>query len=871
VYRFHATCVVLRHTRCSPNNRGVIAMRGNMSSHAYDVFISYQSGDLKLAEDLHQRLVEQGFRVWFDKARLSPGCNWHTEIEAGCEASRVLLPIVTPRWRTSEWTKFETYGAETVIPLHYEGEWNAVATPPLMRYQAFDFRNPATADWTKFFASIRTLLAQPAPQKAERIAHLRYWANPYFVGREVELNTIHEALHRNPTAALTQGSVQAIAALGGVGKTTLARQYAEKFWRLYPQMFWVDARTNLVSEFARLAEILKPGLAITDEAEKARLALRILNDRTPRLLILDNAEDEEAVQAWIPKIGGCHTIITSRFTAWSAAIATCYIDVLEPGPARQLLLKRAGREPTPANNAACDRLAEKLGWLPLALEQAAAYIREQGPDFSFEDYLRLYDQATHDLLAEGVLGSTEYPDSVITTWKATIAKLAPSARAILRLSAFLAPELIPTEMLIKSAAMIRERATEFTETVRPDQQTTSSSDELYVRNGLKNLFRYAMITTHGQEFSVHALLQTVERFDTPDPRRPGWIEQAVETVATYGPENAHDYRTWPIWNQLQSHAALLWEEMQADSRVKPNLKLLTGLEHLYFGKGLYAKTLLIAQKALEIEERSLDPDHADIASRLLTVGESLRVMNRLTEAEPLFRRAIEIKRKHYGPNHQEVASSINYLAMVLEGMSKFEEAEKLYQQALEIYKAADDPNQSDLVKCLINLASLYKEMGKYVQAEPLCQQVIEIFRTFLGEDHPNYPLALLNLAQLYGKMGNYAAAEPLCQQALGIWRTALGENHPYYAISLNEIAFHVYVPKHNWNEAEKFYRRAIELMATQNNEIELANMQLNLCTVLHQSGKAVDDGEVRRLTELLEQAHDKRAEKGKKILQDRGA
>src|ERR1051325_8471296 len=202
----------------------------------YDCFISYASLDLPLAESLHARLTQAGFSVWFDKARLNPGCNWHREIEQACESSRVVLPILTPRWKRSEWTRYETYGAEAVIPLLVEGRWEEVSTPPLAPLQNHAC---ALADDT-LFAAIRERLAQPPPEKAPRVARLKYRPNPYFVGRDETLVEIHEKLHRNPTTALTQGRVEAVTALGGVGKTTIAREYAEKFWRCYRQMFWVD-------------------------------------------------------------------------------------------------------------------------------------------------------------------------------------------------------------------------------------------------------------------------------------------------------------------------------------------------------------------------------------------------------------------------------------------------------------------------------------------------------------------------------------------------------------------------------------------------------------------------------------------------------
>ena len=138
-----------------------------MATDSYDVFISYHSSDIKYAEELNEKLVAQKFRVWFDKTRLKPGSNWHAEIEKGCEASRIVLPVLTPKWQKSEWTKFETYGAEAVIPIHYEGDRKEITPPPITRYQNFtiDVTDPKKTDWSKLYKSIRSLLNKPVPQK----------------------------------------------------------------------------------------------------------------------------------------------------------------------------------------------------------------------------------------------------------------------------------------------------------------------------------------------------------------------------------------------------------------------------------------------------------------------------------------------------------------------------------------------------------------------------------------------------------------------------------------------------------------------------------------------------------------------------------
>jgi hypothetical protein len=180
-----------------------------------------------------------------------------------------------------------------------------------------------------------------------------------------------------------------------------------------------------------------PVFAMLKDADKAAWVRTEFNqpDRPLRLLILDNAEDEASVREWIAKSGNCHTLLTSRFTAWSPGVETCPVWILQPEPALELLLRRSGR----ASDEACGAVAGKLDYLPLALEHSAAYVAEQRPGFGFADYLRLYESHERALLEQRAPGSTEYPDALFLTWTATIGKLSAGARAVLRLCSFLAP------------------------------------------------------------------------------------------------------------------------------------------------------------------------------------------------------------------------------------------------------------------------------------------------------------------------------------------------------------------------------------------------------------------------------------------------
>jgi hypothetical protein len=131
------------------------------------VFISYASGDVARAAALHARLTAAVFEVWFDKARLVPGCDWHKDIEAGREAARVILPLLTPRWQHSPWTKYETYASDAVIPVLAEDKPDAVMPPPLRRWNAHAL-DPLRADdaaWGSLFSALRAKLAEPVPER----------------------------------------------------------------------------------------------------------------------------------------------------------------------------------------------------------------------------------------------------------------------------------------------------------------------------------------------------------------------------------------------------------------------------------------------------------------------------------------------------------------------------------------------------------------------------------------------------------------------------------------------------------------------------------------------------------------------------------
>lgn len=768
-----------------------------------DCFLSYASADRAIASQVYKLLESAGITVWFDRAQLGEGVDWRREIERACESSRIVIPILTPNWRLSEWTRYETYGAALVIPLLAEGEFEATAPPPLRRWQAARLDN-----LQGLITAIRAHLDTPNPgetaaeSKAARVAHLRYRPAAHFVGRHDLLTSLHERLFAHTGAALTQrGSVQAITAMGGIGKTTLARQYAEVFWRCYRQMFWVDCREGMEAGFARVHDHLRPNPAFREMsvAERASWALNELSQtvaRPLRLLILDNAEDEDEVADWIPKTGHCHTIITSRFTGWSQGIETCPVWLLPKEPALELLLKRAGREataPAPEQEAAT-RVAERLGYLPLALEQAAAYVGARA-DFSFDDYLRMYEASEHKFLQRKERGATDYPDSVYLTWHATMQRLSAGAKDLLQLHAFLAPTPFPVSMYVKGA-----------EFVAPGSGLV---EEYEIREWVQELIVYSIARDSGQDsIQVHALVQSVVRHALGDGHAQTPIFRRIADLflkASPNPEIHKD--SFLAWHLLTPHAQKL-----CNSEALPDLtlaRLQSGFAQAQEYAGKLTSAIALRRAATPVLEAHLGADHRETLAATNNLALSLNHEGRVGEAEVLLRLVFQARERTLGRDDPETLTAAANLGSVLDAKGNIDEAGALHRQVVEAAQCALGPEDPKTLLFLQYLASWQCSRGNLVEAEALSIGILETTRRLRGPNHTDTIGALFTLGDVLSAKGHYREAEQLRQLA---WQTSIrvyGEEHPNtlnakgsVACELQNLGLYL--------EAEAHYREILE-------------------------------------------------------------
>ena len=595
-------------------------------------------------------------------------------------------------------------------------------------------------------------------------------ASRFFVGREALLAHLHERL--------AAGGAAALHGLPGVGKTQTALAYAARHRADYRAVFWVRAATreDLVAGFGALAALLDlPEKAAVEQDIAVAAARRWLERETGWLLIFDNADDLALAREFLPARSTGRSLLTTRDPATRALAEPLAVDCLPPEVGALFLLRRAGRlgsaEPLadapPSDRDTAETLARELGGLPLALDQAGAYLDTM--QLAVGEYLERYREAGRALRA--LQGGLADHGSVAATFALAFAQVEnsdPAAAALLRLGAFLDGGGIPEELFAGAA----------------DDLGPALGPALASPLGLDDRCRAAsrLSLLHRDPdhrlLLIHPVVQDALRDGLDDDARAGWSERAVRLVDRAFPEVEFD--NWPDCERLlpQALACAGWIARDASPTLDA-ARLLNQAGFYLRERARYDEAEPPHRRALAIRERALGPDHPATAQSLNNLALLYRDQGRLAEAEPLWQRALAIFEQALGPEHPLTALSLNNLAALYHDQGRPDEAEPLYRRALAIRERALGPDHPDTATGLNNLAALYHAQGRLAEAEPLFERALALRERALGPAHPDTAQSLNNLALLYHDQGRLDEAEPLCRRALAIFERALGPEHPH--------------------------------------------------------------------------------------------
>ncbi len=839
-----------------------------------DFFISYNSADRAWAVWIDWLLRDSGYSTIIQANDFRPGENFVLGMHQALSAARQTLLVLSQNFLDAEFTQPEwaatfvhdpTGKQRKLIPVRVKecappGLFAAIVYIDLvgkdedaarslllegvkerteLTLQATPaFPGTATSSFTKPEKFSKALEAPPQfPGSLARIWNITHHRNPHFTGREELLADLHAALTTQNSAALTQ----ALAGLGGVGKTQLALEYAYRHASAYDIVWWLRAEetATLAADFAALSQPLAlPEKDAADQNLIVQSVLHWLNQHPNWLLIFDNAQDARDLRPYLPHSRLGRVLITSRNANWSGTAHAFGVKTFSPEEAAAFLCARTGQ----SDAATATALAHELGYLPLALEQAAAYMT--AAQKSLADYVALFRQHQQKILERGK-PATDYPFTVATTWELAFERVAvqcPAAVELLNLCSFLAPEAIPRGLLSQG---LREVAAE--------TQLEGLAEELTFDDAIMALRNYSLIEAQSETLALHRLVQAVTREKLSVEEKKRWAEAALLTIDRAWPSGTFDIRAWPDCARLLPHAyavdehcarfgiasedlaallnrmgfylygranyseaeplfcrSLAIREQQLGPLHPDVAQSLNNLAELLRAQGKYDEADPLSRRSLAIREQQLGPEHPDVALSLNNLAELLRTQGKYIEAEPLYRRSLAIREQQLGPEHPDVATSLNNLAALLESQGKYSEADPLYRRSLAIWEKQLGPEHPDVATSLNNLAGLLKSQGKYSEADPFYRRSLAIREQQLGPEHPDVAQSLNNLAALLESQGKYSEAEPLSRRSLAIREQQLGPEHPHVATSLNNLAG-LLESQGKYSEAEPLFRRAVEI------------------------------------------------------------
>ncbi len=518
----------------------------------------------------------------------------------------------------------------------------------------------------------------PRSRKQEFCAppwNVPFQRNPYFTGRADILKKLHNALKSDKAAALAQ----AISGLGGIGKTQTAVEYTYQYRNEYNAVLWVkaDSREALISDYAALVHVLD--LPEKDAKEQKLIAVAVrrwLENNSGWLLVFDNADEPGLLEDYIPINHKGHILLTSRAQLFDKLGISKPVELqkMPPDEAKEFLLKRTGRrDPLQAENEAILKIAEELDYLPLALEQAGAYIKELKSGFS--NYLSSYRTRGLDMFKKHPPVTGKYPKSVATTWLLNFEEVEKTSKAsaeLLTASAFLNPDNIPFELIIKGAPELGETISSVVKGIEKDPLVL---DEL-----LLPLTKYSLISRDASAYSIHRLVQTVIRDRIGKDAERVWAERTVKAINRAFP--AVEFSNWYLCERLVPHAQAGYELIRKwGFEFEEAAILLNDAGFYQYERALYSEAEPMYRRALEIREKSLGKDHPDVATSLNNLAELYRAQGKYAEAEPMYRRALEIFEKSIGENHPNVATVLENLAILLRQTNREAEAQEMEERA----------------------------------------------------------------------------------------------------------------------------------------------------------------------------------------------
>ncbi|KAF2679034.1 TPR-like protein, partial [Lentithecium fluviatile CBS 122367] len=595
--------------------------------------------------------------------------------------------------------------------------------------------------------------------------------------------------------------------LDQIRKSQLAIERCYQTADEYPEtwVFWVHASLadRIEQSYRDIADQVRLAGRNDPQADVFKLVHNWLrNEKNGKwLLVLDNADEAAPLtlpasndpktqasarprflSSYLPQSKNGSVLVTSRTRSVALQLVEegdiLSIEPMDDTSGQELLRKKLGAE---VDEDRIAELARALEFMPLALVQAAAYIRQRAPRCSVRQYLEEFYKS--DKKRTGLLEydggrlrrDEEAKNSILITWQISfehILQARRSAADLLSLMSFFDRQGIPEALLRnqdrtdnrRNGEAVIYRGSEDSDS--NDNESEASLDDGFEED-IVTLRDYSFIgvTTNSSTFEMHRLVQlAMQKWLKEQGQLEMWKEEHIRNLCAAFPTGEH--KNWVQCQALFPHAKLtLLQPPKSKESLQRWALLLYNAAWYAWQKGDLGDAQKLSEESMKVWKKLLGKDHADTLNSMAMVGLAAKLAGRWKEAEELEVQVMETRKRVLGEEHSETLTSMANLASTYRNQGRWKEATSM-----------------------ANLASTYRNQGRWKEAEELEVQVIETSSRVLGEEHPSTLTSMANLASTYRNQGWWKEAEELEVQVIETRKRVLGEEHPSTLTSMANLA-----------------------------------------------------------------------------------